>query len=107
MEEKEEALRTSSELRLKMMKVRDISIESVKGGHETILREELGELLQALSKRDRGKDTDEHVFEECCDVINTVMSECYEMGYSTPEIGDMILYKLNRALERTKKGELL
>ena len=69
--------------------------------------EECSELIKALTKRQRGKGSEEDVLSESCDVLATVFMLLLQSGASEQEVRERILRQCRRALDRYQnKGEI-
>ena len=66
----------------------------------------LTDLIKSLIKKERNKENEEEIIDECCDVLNTVILLLKEMGVSKEEIKQHMVLKLERALKRFEKGEI-
>lgn len=80
---------------------------------DTKVCEEMGELLAALMQtqtykaRERENEGWDEVFNECADVIVTIMVMCYRIGgkEQIEDVDAIIRYKLIRTIKRFERGE--
>ena len=82
------------------------SIEHYGADLQTVVcMEECAELIQAISKMKRGKDTRDNLIEEMADVMicMEILKQVY--GISDNEIQNYVCQKQNRSIERMKSDE--
>lgn len=67
-----------------------------------VLMEETGELVEAVSRRLRGRDTDDYsILEESADVILDVLCICKYFGISTEDLQKALMVKCKRQEQKT------
>jgi NTP pyrophosphatase (non-canonical NTP hydrolase) len=69
-----------------------------------VVMEELGELIQVLSKNIRGKGNYEHTCEELCDVILGVGIAINRLDIKKEDLQKMLHYKINRTNSRLQNN---
>lgn len=86
-------------LKCKIAQLHDLH-NKMQVGDDVFVIEECGELAKELMKCHRAKGSKEHVVEEACDVLTTVLTLLYGLDVRDTVIANEINLKVNRAVDR-------
>lgn len=75
-------------------------INELDKGTPIFLVEEMAELTQALMKKERGKQNENNIIEECADVYATLIPYCEYYGITEEDLKAKAEYKIRRAIRR-------